>query len=657
MYSEDSLPRVDSSELTLPLNTVDLVQNNHGTGVGTQPVSVINETLKGNMELNKSMDKLMNSHGLASNYGETRDQLFVDNINLFYCQLAANSGALPYKEVVVEPELPLFREWEFEEHSVGGHPSQMRKEVWLKELSFENDCYLKSYLEKGICEGFKIIDSIDCVPGYDNSNYKSVLKGPAFATINDLISKEIRESKYIVVKNKPKCIHSLGAVLKTNGTYRPITDCSRPPEFSINSYMDGTAKVFKYQSIDYVCELMNPVDYSATIDISSAYRSISVFPQHWTCQGIRWCVDGVDEYLMDTRLCFGLRSAPYIFSQVSNFVVRAMARRGIFKMANYLDDYIVFGPTFESCQLSQRILVHLLQSLGFRIAWDKCSAPSKRTKYLGIIFDSDSMKIMLPEEKLNRLKKELAFFEGKERATKLQVQKLVGYLTHCSKVVRGGRLFSRRIVSLLRGLGDRKHFRIPKHIKLDLMWWQSFMKWFNGMATIIRYNYGSGLIIYTDACESGYGIFAGYDWQAGRFDSDAKLKNMDGSCHSHWKNIDKPTLVPRNDNVNFWELIAVWQAVSRYAESAMNSHVIIMSDNTQVVAMLNGDASINESCLELLREIFWLSAIFNVYITSRYIPGVENVVADELSRLKLDIYASELNTLLCCSIAPTGSIG
>lgn len=584
-------------------------------------------------------------------------QLFTDDPEGRYYRLSANSRALPYEPVNIEPTLPLFRKWDYNTYTLGGYPIQMKKQAWLSELEFEHDHYLKSYLYDGIVNGFKIIDDIQCVPVYDNKNYKSVTTGPAFISINELILKEISESKYVVLRDKPKCVHSLGAVAKSNGSFRPITDCSRPEGFSVNSYMDNTAKLFKYQCVDYVCELMNPGDYSATVDISSAYRAISVFPSHWTCQGVRWEVDGKEEYLVDTRLCFGLRSAPFIFSQVSNFVVRAMARRGIFRVANYLDDYILFAPTFESCQFGQEVLIHLLQSLGFNIAWDKCSAPSKSTRYLGVIFDSDSMQIKLPEDKLEKLRNELLFFEGKTRATKLQIQKLAGYLAHCSKVVRGGRLFSRRIISLLRGLGDKKRIRIPKNIGLDLSWWQSFMRVFNGSASIIRYNYGDGPVIWTDACATGYGFFSGHDWQAGRCDMKAELANLDVSEHSHWKNVFKPVICSSNDNVNFWELIAVWQALIRYAAASRGSHMIIMSDNTQVVAMINGHTSINESCLELLREIFWLSAIYNVYITARYVPGIQNVVADKLSRLQLDITGSELCQLLCCSVNGVGVVG
>lgn len=84
----------------------------------------------------------------------------------------------------------------------------------------------------------------------------------------------------------------------------------------------------------------------------------------------------------------------------------------------------------------------------------------------------------------------------------------------------------------------------------------------------------------------------------------------------------------------------------RYVDISRDSHLIIMSDNTQVIAMINGNASINESSLELLHEIFWLSAIYNIFITASYVPGVQNVVADKLSRLPLDVSNSELHKLL-----------
>ena len=40
------------------------------------------------------------------------------------------------------------------------------------------------------------------------------------------------------------------------------------------------------------------------------------------------------------------------------------------------------------------------------------------------------------------------------------------------------------------------------------------------------------------------------------------------------------------------------------------------------------------SCaMDWLREIFWLSAIYNFRLTSRHITGLANVLADRLSRV------------------------
>lgn len=570
--------------------------------------------------------------------------------NEFYSDLAANSKALPYTPIRREKDLPMFRKNVFDKHLIGGLPSQLHKEAWLAELEYENDSYLKSYILSGITKGFPIVDDVDCVPSYDNLNYSSVYSAEAGQFIDDLIVSEVKEGKYIVSSVKPKCIHSLGVVPKAGGGFRPITDCSRPTGLSINNHMNTTALEFAYHTVDYISELMEPDDFSATVDIATAYRSVSILPEHRTCQGIRWKLNDEDCFLLDTRLCFGISSAPYIFSQLSNFVIRAMHRRGFVKIANYLDDYIIFAPTVERCQYIQSVLIHLLATLGFMTSWKKCSSPAKCTRYLGILFDSRKMELRLPDDKLCKLQHELSFFRNKTRASKKQIQKLVGYLAHCAKVVRGGRLFSRRIISLLRGLGDNKRIRLPDSFRLDLQWWQSFMQVFNGAASIIRYNFGTGPMVWTDACMTGYGVYCLFDWQAGSFDNSQILKDFD-DCHNHWVNIEKPCIRDRDDNVNLWELIAAWQAVCRLAHRCVNQHLVIATDNTQVVAMINGSTSVNMSCLSLLREIFWMSAIYNVYITARYLPGSENIFADRLSRLSSETATFDIhNMCLCCSV-------
>lgn len=101
-----------------------------------------------------------------------------------------------------------------------------------------------------------------------------------------------------------------------------------------------------------------------------------------------------------------------------------MARKGFPHVFSYLDDFLVLGDSLENCQLAQMTLIRLLISLGFYINWKKCSSPSQKCKYLEIWIDSVEMKLSLPQEKPDKFHSELLFFEGKNRATKKQLQRL-----------------------------------------------------------------------------------------------------------------------------------------------------------------------------------------------------------------------------------------
>ena len=78
--------------------------------------------------------------------------------------------------------------------------------------------------------------------------------------------------------------------------------------------------------------------------------------------------------------------------------------------------------------------------------------------------------------------------------------------------------------------------------------------------------------------------------------------------------------------------------------------MIIFTDNTQVVSMVNKGVSANSNCMDSIREMFWITANNNIYLTARHFPGSLNVLPDLLSR----VYANNaLNSLddfdLCCS--------
>ena len=155
-----------------------------------------------------------------------------------------------------------------------GLPPDMVSEIW-----------------DGLCDGFRIVDNVD-IPSYSCDNYESITKGRFYGEMSKLISKELAEGKISEVFSKPHCVHSLGGVEKSNGKLRPITDCSMPDDISINNFMGDTFKNFSYKSVDDVTRDLEKGDFISVTDISSAYRSVSIFEGHSKYQGFQWEMDG-----------------------------------------------------------------------------------------------------------------------------------------------------------------------------------------------------------------------------------------------------------------------------------------------------------------------------------------------------------------------------
>lgn len=261
-------------------------------------------------------------------------------------------------------------------HYIGGALSQMNLVGWSHELSYEDDVELHEFLYGGILNGFSILDKGAIIPENHCGNYRLVLAGDQYDCINNIITKEISEGKYVQVSERPFNVHALGAVLKTDTSYRPITDCKRPLYQSVNNFMQTTHQLFTFSTLDDVSNLITKDSYMASVDISSAYRSISIHPRDWKHQGISWDTgDGV-KYYQDTRLCFGVKCAPYIFTQLSRFIVRCMFRRGFRRVMGYIDDFWVCEDDYKRCIEGQQSLIRLLGDLRFSVSWKKCISPT-----------------------------------------------------------------------------------------------------------------------------------------------------------------------------------------------------------------------------------------------------------------------------------------
>ena len=177
-------------------------------------------------------------------------------------------------------------------HTIGGLQSQMNINLWNYYLDYECEEGDQVYLRDGIQHGFPIIDDDAEVTSYYCENYASAVSGLSFEYVDSLISDEVRDGKYVKASSIPHCVHSLGAIPKQDGSFRPITDCRRPEGISINNHMETTFQPFHYITLDQVAANVTPHCHMATVNISAAYRSIPIRAEHWTYQGIMWQIEG-----------------------------------------------------------------------------------------------------------------------------------------------------------------------------------------------------------------------------------------------------------------------------------------------------------------------------------------------------------------------------
>ena len=468
--------------------------------------------------------------------------------------------------------------------------------------------------------GASIVDK-NCQCEYECENYSTITGAKFSAEMTKKVEDEIREEKVRVVYDRPKCVHALGGVEKSNGKLRPVTDCSQPEGCSINEFMSTTCEKFHYKNIDTVVGMLWPMDHGAVSDIASAYRTIHVKPNHRTFQGLKWCLKGRMEYIEDLRLCFGLRSAPFIFTQFSDFLVKCCEKLGTTRCVNYLDDFVVLGASVDECAEAQSTLHRVLVNFGFDLAQEKVLPPSRVFKYLGIVIDSIKMTVSIDDDKLKRVKVGVAELLDKKSCKRKTLEEVAGLLAHCATVVKGGRTFARRIYNSLKcNVGER--VELDEIIQQDLIWWSSFVHWFNGKAKVLGAERVT-IPVYTDSSSYGFGghITEDYFWGV--------WKEMALGCpHSE----DSPREA-YEDHINITELWPVVVAIHRWGASWRNLDVLVVTDNTQVQGWVNSGRSCNPYAMAWLRELFWVAAFFNINVRACRITSGDNVWADALSRL------------------------
>ncbi len=104
-----------------------------------------------------------------------------------------------------------------------------------------------------------------------------------------------------------------------------------------------------------------------------------------------------------------------------------------------------------------------------------------------------------------------------------------------------------------------------------------------------------------------------------------------------WFQLQWPT-VCLHKSIAVKELMPIILAVMVWGRSWFGCHVHCHCDNEAVVTILGSRYALNPDLMHLLRWLFFLEAYYKLHISASHIRGVDNILADNLSRNNLSSF-------------------
>ena len=508
--------------------------------------------------------------------------------------------------------------------------SPLRLEAWRRALEDIPDRAFCDFLLRGISRGFRIGFTTGGPLKPATRNLTSALDNPEVITA--YLDREVmlgRMAKLLAHPGQPPPrlqISPCGAIPKKHrpDKWRLIVDLSSPRGSSVNDAIPKALCSVSYASVDQAVELAKVLGKGcllAKLDLQEAYRAVPVHPADQGLLAVTW---KGDTYI-DRALPFGLRSAPKVFSALTDAMIWLLHKRGVQNALHYLDDFLLLGPAnHPGCQQALDTTLALCTELGFPVAPEKTEGPASSLVFLGIVLDSVQQQLRLPEEKLERTLAAIGRWSSQGETTarrgagkKRDLLSLIGLLSHAAMVVRPGRAFLRSLHDAAASVADLDHWvHLNRAARADLAWWRTFLRCWNGIS--IMPPTSPPHVMRSDASGS---------WGCGAVYED------------HWFQLRWPpawagvSIAPK-------ELVPIVIAMILWGPQWAGQRVCCLCDNAAVVAAVNKGSARDPNLAHLLRTLAFTTAVLDISVRACHLAGVQNTSADALSRGKLNLFFS-----------------
>ena len=428
---------------------------------------------------------------------------------------------------------------------------------------------------------------------------------------------------------KPPAIYSPADAVPKKGTtkFRAVHDLSEGNP-SINDGIDPDKYSPVVGSFAQALDLVAAAGKGCILlimDIASAYSNIRVSRR--SIMALGFIIGNL--CFIEGRLPFGLRSSPAIWQELMDALLWITHRLNPTPVVNFVDDTLFINLTMDDAIAMANV---------FRLVCEQCGVPiseaktimSTEAQFLGFVINTVSWSFYLSTE--NRLKYLAAFswWVDQDIVTIKKIQELHGIVTHLSPAYPGGKSFTRRIAEFLGATqgNHRNSIRLSNGIRADIRFWITALSVHRDMSITPR-TYGNDTVeFWSDATPDGGGAIIGKHWWACEWNA------LDLSGHA----LDG---MPERTQITFFEMLAVVMSCATWAHQWKAMRILCHCDNEGVVNLIGTRYSRHPPTMALLRRLFYLELQHDFMLTCNHIAGIDNKVADAISRQQWSQFRKE----------------
>ena len=170
-----------------------------------------------------------------------------------------------------------------------------------------------------------------------------------------------------------------------------------------------------------------------SLDLQDAYLQVPIHPE--SRRYLRFIMGGVPYQFR--VLCFGLTTAPQVFTRLMAPISAILHRYGI-RILRYLDDWLILAESRTTCIQARDRLLHLCEELGLQVNHRKSSlVPSQDMTYLGMQILSVQFIAKPTETRVGNLLKIIEEFLSSPSPPAALWRRLLGHLSSLTLLVKG----------------------------------------------------------------------------------------------------------------------------------------------------------------------------------------------------------------------------